>query len=298
MSCRLACAVAALSLAAPAAAFADTGGGAEYSTEAASTQSAHSSTRARTPAVKPGLKVKVKHLGDRVPIKRGMKGRDVKILQDFFNRIGMKVSVDGSFGAGTYRAARRFEKRADRPVDGTLDSDDINALRSVVSQGGFNLGEDDAGAGTAAGTTPPPVPTLAPGDKATINPDGTATAPASAPVAVQQIIAAGNAIATKPYKYGGGHGKWDDSGYDCSGSVSYALHGADLLKVARDSTGLETFGEDGPGQWVTVYGKASHAYMVVAGLRFDTSGRSKNGTRWQSDMRTSDGYVVRHPAGL
>ena len=115
---------------------------------------------------------------------------------------------------------------------------------------------------------------------------------------MQQIIQAGNEIASKPYIYGGGHGKWQDSGYDCSGSVSYALHGAALLSVPRDSTDLETFGQAGSGSWVTIYTKASHAYMIVAGLRFDTSGRDAGGTRWQAEQRPSSGYIVRHPAGL
>ena len=105
--------------------------------------------------------------------------------------------------------------------------------------------------------------------------DGLATAPADAPPQVQAIIAAGNEIATKPYKYGGGHGKWEDSGYDCSGSLSYAFHGAGMLDEALDSTGFMSWGEAGKGQWVTIYAKGSHAYMVVAGLRFDTSGRPR-----------------------
>ena len=139
---------------------------------------------------------------------------------------------------------------------------------------------------------------LAPGDTAQIGPDGLAIAPASAPDPVKAIIAAGNQIASKPYKYGGGHGKWNDSGYDCSGSVSYALHGAGLLDKPLASGDFETWGDSGPGQWVTIYTKASHAYMVVAGIRFDTSGRTTNNTRWQADMRSSSGYVARHPTGL
>jgi peptidoglycan hydrolase-like protein with peptidoglycan-binding domain len=239
-----------------------------------------------------GRKLKAKparSLGDRVPLRRGMRGHDVKILQDFLNRVGLKISIDGTYGTGTYRAVRRFQKRAELPVNGVIRVDSINRLREVLDEGGFKL--KTVPASTAVDGT-------APGPTATINPDGTATAPAGAPAAVVAIIDAGNEIATKPYKYGGGHGSFEDSGYDCSGSVSYALHGANLLTVARDSTGLQSFGQAGPGQWVTTYGKASHAYMVVAGLRFDTSGRSKGGTRWQTAMRSSDGYVARHPVGL
>ena len=145
-----------------------------------------------------------------------------------------------------------------------MDAADIDALRTWPART------------TRAGTQPVAQPTqLAPGDTAQIGPDGLAIAPASAPDPVKAIIAAGNQIASKPYKYGGGHGKWNDSGYDCSGSVSYALHGAGLLDRARCPPGdFESWGDPGPGQWVTIYAKASHAYMVVAGIRFDTSGRS------------------------
>jgi hypothetical protein len=141
-------------------------------------------------------------------------------------------------------------------------------------------------------------PVTAPTEQATLDANGLAVAPASAPAEVQAIIAAGNAIATKPYKYGGGHGRWIDTGYDCSGSISYALHGAGLLDTALDSTGFMSWGERGGGTWVSIYGNPSHAYMVVAGLRFDTSARSSTGSRWTDQMRSSSGYTVRHPTGL
>jgi hypothetical protein len=165
-----------------------------------------------------------------------------------------------------------------------MDAGDIDALRTLA-------GQPDPGAGTQ--------PTeLAPGDRAQIGSDGLAIAPASAPPQVQAIIAAGNEIASKPYKYGGGHGKWTDSGYDCSGSVSYALHGAGLLDTAMPSGDFTDWGDPGPGQWVTLYAKSSHMFMVVAGIRFDTSGRTKNNTRWQADMRSTSGYTAVHPPGL
>ena len=112
------------------------------------------------------------------------------------------------------------------------------------------------------------------------------------------MIAAGNRIHDKPYKYGGGHGTWNDSGYDCSGSMSYVYHAAGLLDEALDSTGFMRWGESGKGQWVTNYANSGHSYMVIAGLRFDTSGRSDDGSRWDAEMRSSSGYTVRHPAGL
>jgi peptidoglycan hydrolase-like protein with peptidoglycan-binding domain len=223
-------------------------------------------------------------LGDRIPLSPGMSGHDVKVLQDFLTRAGFPVTVDGQYGSGTQKAVKKFETAQGLPVDGVMDAADINALRTLA-------GQPDPGAGTQ--------PTqLAPGDRAQIGSDGLAIAPATAPDSVKAIIAAGNEIATKPYRYGGGHGKWNDSGYDCSGSVSYALHGAGLLDTALPSGDFEDWGDAGPGQWVTLYAKASHIYMVVAGIRFDTSGRSDSGSRWQSDMRSSSGYVVRHPTGL
>ena len=135
-------------------------------------------------------------------------------------------------------------------------------------------------------------------EDATIGPNGLAVAPLGAPRAVVEIIRAGNRIATKPYKYGGGHGIWQDGGYDCSGSVSYALHGAGLVDVALDSSGVAAFGKPGAGRWVSVMGNPGHAYMVVAGLRFDTSSSNQTGNRWTTQMRSPAGYAVRHPAGL
>jgi len=134
--------------------------------------------------------------------------------------------------------------------------------------------------------------------KARIGPDGLVVPPPSAPPAVVRIIKAGNEIATKPYTYGGGHGNWDDYGYDCSGSVSYALHGAGLLDVALDSSGLAGFGKSGPGRWVSIMGNPQHAYMVVAGVRFDTSSSKRAGNRWTAEDGSTSGYAVRHPPGL
>ncbi len=132
------------------------------------------------------------------------------------------------------------------------------------------------------------------GSQATLNPDGTATAPADAPEAVKGAIAAGNQITNTPYVYGGGHGSFEASGYDCSGSVSFALHGGGLLSAPLDSTGFMTWGDPGPGQWITVYSNPGHAYMEIAGIRFDTSGAPP---RWQTSLRDSSGFVATHPPG-
>jgi peptidoglycan hydrolase-like protein with peptidoglycan-binding domain len=228
-----------------------------------------------------------KSLGDRIPLRRGMSGHDVKVLQDFLRRSGFRTSVDGQFGTGTWRTVRRFERSIEsEAVDGVVDANDIAALRQLAGGGKPEADEPAA-----------PLP-LAPGDRAQLTSDGLAMAPASAPPAVKAMIDAGNRIAKKPYIYGGGHGKWEDRGYDCSGSVSYALHGAGLLKQSMPSGGFTNWGDAGPGQWVTIYANSGHMYMVVAGLRFDTSGARQTGSRWQKAMRTSKGYVVRHPAGL
>ncbi|HTT93402.1 MAG TPA: hypothetical protein VMF55_01930 [Solirubrobacterales bacterium] len=127
-----------------------------------------------------------------------------------------------------------------------------------------------------------------------------AVAPAGAPAAVKRVIAAANHIRTLPYIWGGGHGRWQDSGYDCSGAVSYALHGGRLLTSPLTSGSFERFGEAGPGRWISIYANASHAYMVVAGLRFDTAGdTSGTGPRWHptTAAAASGRYVVRHPIG-
>ena len=112
------------------------------------------------------------------------------------------------------------------------------------------------------------------------------------------MISAGNRIATLPYVYGGGHGSFRSSGYDCSGSVSYVLHAAGLLSVPRDSGQLESYGQPGRGRWVTIYANAGHAFMTIGHRRFDTSGLSQSGSRWSHEMRSASGYVLRHPAGL
>jgi hypothetical protein len=144
-----------------------------------------------------------------------------------------------------------------------------------------------------------PAPARAPA-LAALAPDGTAIAPIGAPAAVTAAIAAANRIATTPYRYGGGHASFDDTAYDCSGSVSFALHGASLLDSPMASTGFMTWGRSGPGQWMTVYANKEHMFVVIAGLRFDTSGQkgTATNTRWQPMDRSTKGFVVRHPDGL
>jgi cell wall-associated NlpC family hydrolase len=137
------------------------------------------------------------------------------------------------------------------------------------------------------------------GARAVLQPDGTAQAPLSAPDRVARVIAGGNEIAKFPYIWGGGHGSFVDNGYDCSGSVSYALAAGGMLRSPLDSGNLARWGAPGRGKWITIYANAGHVYMYVAGLRFDTSGRSgPRGSRWQTAPRSNAGFVLRHPPGL
>ena len=243
-------------------------------------------------------------LGDRT-LKQGSKGKDVRSLQRYLTRAGVETSADGVFGSGTKRAVRAFEESQRRKVDGVVTRDDVAVIKDVALNGGAVASAATTGGALPKNQAPklpppeqPPPLALGPGMVATVDSDGYAVAPALAPPVVQAVIAAGNVIAHKPYIYGGGHGTWDDAGYDCSGSVSYALHGAGLLETAMPSGSFMSWGDRGPGQWITLYANGGHMYMVVAGLRFDTSGRTRAGTRWQADMRSASGYTVVHPPGL
>ena len=160
---------------------------------------------------------------------------------------------------------------------------------------------------------PPPAADMSvAGSKAKLLPDGTAAAPADAPRAVKKAIWAANRLQDKPYKYGGGHARVEDNGYDCSGTVSYALIHAGLLDSPLPSGPFMGWGARGKGKWITVYATGGHAYAVIAGLRLDTSSYSsratrtrrviastlERGPRWRSTMRSSRGFRARHPVGL
>ena len=164
-----------------------------------------------------------------------------------------------------------------------------------------------ATAAQAAGGGTPYPGAPAPASAAATLAGGRAVAPAGAPAAVRRMLTAANRLIRKPYRYGGGHRRpWPaiDSGYDCSGAVSYALYGARLLTAPLDSTGLARFGRRGPGEWVTVYANRSHTFIVIAGLRFDTGYRDAavtpagSGPRWAVSSRSTRGFAARHPNGL
>ena len=241
-------------------------------------------------------------------LKEGRKGADVKTLQRYLARVGISLGTDGVYGPTTTAAVRAFEAAQRRKVDGKVTRTDARIIKDVAVNGGAVASASVTGGALpknqkmivqkpAAPAAPAPL-VLGPGMTATLGPDGLATAPALAPPQVQAVIAAGNKIATMPYIYGGGHGDWEDDGYDCSGSVSYALHGGGMLDASMPSGGFMKWGDPGPGQWITIYANGGHMYMVVAGLRFDTSG-ARGGSRWQpASERNGKGYAVRHFPGL
>ena len=225
-------------------------------------------------------------LGRRV-LRQGLHGSDVTILQGYLTIAGFPTTVDGSYGPQTAASVAAFKQAHSlTPANGVAGPSFVHALRSAIS-----AYTSDIPAGTAA-----------------INPDGTATAPAGAPPAVQAMITAANSILNTSYCVGGGHGSWRSSCYDCSGAVSYVLHGAGLLSSSEDSTGLESYGSAGPGRWVSIYSDPSHAFIVIAGIAFDTADYggpnipSGDGPRWRSNPlgNLADGghYVVRHPPGM
>jgi hypothetical protein len=214
--------------------------------------------------------------GDR-PLRIGHRGQDVRVLQSMLSRLGQPTTVDGAFGRGTRRSVRRYERAEELRVDGRVSRPQARGMRARLAS----------------------EPAAAPVATATLSADGrTAVAPDGAPPQVQAAIAAANRITRKPYRFGGGHQRFRDSGYDCSGAVSYVLHGAGLLDRPLDSSGLARWGSRGRGEWITVYANAGHAYVIVAGLRFDTSGRGEEGPRWRPERRSPRGYAVRHVEGL
>jgi peptidoglycan hydrolase CwlO-like protein len=205
------------------------------------------------------------------------------------------AAIEREVAAARQEAEARFAELKAAQAERREALEALESREEALSNNLASISEQVAAEGGDATTGLMPAP-LNPGQEAQVLSESEASAPASAPAAVQEVIAAGNAIATTPYIWGGGHGSFESSGYDCSGAVSYALHGGGFLESPLDSTGLETWGESGPGQWITVYANASHAWMVVAGIAFDTVGGP--GPRWHDPWVDSpEGFVARHPAG-
>jgi peptidoglycan hydrolase-like protein with peptidoglycan-binding domain len=225
-----------------------------------------------------------KHLGDRV-LRQGMSGHDVRVLQGYLTEVGYGTSIDGDFGPATKANVIAFQRAQGMTADGIVTIPVEKALRAAVAK---------------MQSSPPTGITR-------INSDGTATAPAGAPAVVQEAVAAANQIINTSYCYSGGHGSWKSSCYDCSGTVSYVLHGAGLLSSPADSTDLESYGVAGPGKWITIYADPAHTWIVIAGRAFDTANYggpnipAGSGPRWRTDPtgNLADGgnYVVRHPVG-
>jgi peptidoglycan hydrolase-like protein with peptidoglycan-binding domain len=195
-------------------------------------------------------------------------GTSVKDLQRLLG-----LPADGVFGRQTARAVRDFQRHHGLKADGVVGPATWAAL------------------GVRGATRVLHPRHAAPGPRSNGGGGGGSSS------VIQRAIAAGDRIATLPYRYGGGHGSFIDSGYDCSGSVSYVLHGAGLLSSPLDSTGLMSYGAPGPGKHITIYANSGHAFMTIDGRRFDT-GYGGNGNRWASGSRPTGGYVVRHPPGF
>jgi peptidoglycan hydrolase CwlO-like protein len=194
-------------------------------------------------------------------------------------------------------AESRFAELKEAQAARRADMEKLESQSEALSDNLSAISEQLTAAGEATGTTGTTPAPLTPGQSAEFISESQASVPSEAPAEVQGAIEAANAIATTPYIWGGGHGSFESSGYDCSGAVSYALHGGGFLESPLDSTGLETWGEAGPGQWITVYANAEHAWMIIAGLAFDTVGGP--GPRWHPEpVDSPSGFIVRHPPGF
>jgi cell wall-associated NlpC family hydrolase len=191
-------------------------------------------------------------------------------------------------------AAARFADLKDAQAQRQAELESLESREQALSDNLSAISEQltASGAPVATGTPAP----LTPGQSAEYISESQASVPSGAPPAVQGAIEAANSIATTPYIWGGGHGSFESEGYDCSGAVSFALNGGGFLESPLDSTGLETWGDPGPGQWITVYANAEHAWMIIAGLAFDTVGGP--GPRWHSSpVDSPEGFIARHPSG-
>lgn len=207
-------------------------------------------------------------------------GNPVTRLQE-----ALHISADGEFGPQTETAVKQFQARSGLAADGVVGPETWHALgldeHATLHPSPRLMPSTTSSAAGAAG-----------GGGQSSSTGGEASG------VIARVIAAADEIATRPYVYGGGHGSFESAGYDCSGSVSYALHGGGLLSSPEDSTGLESYGEPGPGRYITIYADAEHAWMTIDGRRYDTVALQESGSRWSDSMVSTAGFVVRHPDGL
>jgi peptidoglycan hydrolase CwlO-like protein len=205
------------------------------------------------------------------------------------------AAIEREVAAAREEAEARFAELKAAQAERREAMEALESREQALSDNLASISNQIASQGGPVPTGEVPAP-LTPGQTAGFINESEASAPASAPEAIKAAISAANSIATTPYIWGGGHGSFESSGYDCSGAVSFALHGGGFLESPLDSTGLETWGEPGPGQWITVYANAEHAWMMIAGLAFDTVGGP--GPRWHSSpVDSPEGFIARHPPG-
>jgi peptidoglycan hydrolase CwlO-like protein len=196
--------------------------------------------------------------------------------------------------AASAEAGARFAELKAAQAERQAQLDSLQSREAALSDNLSAISEQLAGPGAPSPSTEPAP--LTPGETASFISPSQASVPSAAPPAVAAAIEAANSIATTPYVWGGGHGSFSSSGYDCSGAVSFALNGGGFLSSPLDSTGLSTWGEAGAGKWITVYANAGHAWVLIAGLAFDTSGGA--GPRWhETPVYSSSGFILRHPPG-
>jgi peptidoglycan hydrolase CwlO-like protein len=206
------------------------------------------------------------------------------------------AAIEREVAAARSEAEARFSELRSAQVQRREAMESLESREQALSDNLSSISSQIVTEGGPAPTGEVPAP-LTPGETAGFINESEASAPASAPSEIKAAISAANSIATTPYIWGGGHGSFESSGYDCSGAVSFALHGGGFLESPLDSTGLETWGDPGPGKWITVYANAEHAWMMIAGLAFDTVGGP--GPRWHSSpVDSPEGFVARHPPGF
>lgn len=205
------------------------------------------------------------------------------------------AQMEREVAAARAEAEERFAELKSAQAERQQAMEALESREDALSSNLSSISNQIASEGGPAPTGEVPAP-LTPGERAQLITESEASAPAAAPEAVKAVISAANSIADTPYVWGGGHGSFESSGYDCSGALSFALHGGGFLESPLDSTGLSTWGEPGPGKWITVYANAEHAWMVVAGIAFDTSGGA--GPRWHDPwVSSTEGFIARHPSG-